>query len=129
MRREALIAIMVTLAAGLAPSPVNAASSEETILPQVKPVPPPQKPRSVKPPQPPRGYAPVYGFNPPAIIPLPSPPSSNDATAAFKRDLLQPRVDDLRSRDALGQLDPTGQRDLLNRQQELYRLETDPLRR
>jgi hypothetical protein len=98
-------------------------------LPGVKP-PPPETPVRRLPyagsPPPPYG-GPVVG--PPPIVPLPPPPGSEDATAAFKRDLLRPKVDALRQDDALGRLDGFGQRDLLNRQQELYRLDTDPLRR
>lgn len=75
---------------------------------------------------------PPYGSSPtapPAVAPLPGPGDTTDSTAAFKRDLLAPKIDDLRTRDALNQLDPIQQRDLLMQQQEMHRLQTDPLRR
>lgn len=65
---------------------------------------------------------------PPVIVPPPGVPPSNEATAAFKRDLLAPKVQDLRTEDALGRTTPQQQRELLMKQQELHRLETDPLR-
>lgn len=65
----------------------------------------------------------------PPLAPLPGPAGSEEATARFKRDLMAPQVDRMRTDDALGRLDPNQQRDLLNRQLELHRLETDPLRR
>lgn len=69
---------------------------------------------------------------PPAVPAGPTtvkPKDSTADTARFKRDLLQPGVNDLQQRDNLNRLDPIQQRDLFNRQNELHRLETDPLRR
>ncbi|MCW2249079.1 hypothetical protein M2352_004739 [Azospirillum fermentarium] len=66
---------------------------------------------------------------PPRPIPLPAPSGSEDATARFKQDLMRPDLDRLRHDDAMGRLSPFEQRDLLNREQEMHRLETDPLRR
>lgn len=69
---------------------------------------------------------------PPAVPAGPTtikPKDSTTDTARFKRDLLQPGVNDLQQRDNLHRLDPIQQRDLFNRQNELHRLETDPLRR
>lgn len=57
------------------------------------------------------------------------PKDSTADTARFKRDLLQPGVTEMQRKDGLGRLDPIQQRDLFNRQHELHRLETDPLRR
>lgn len=57
------------------------------------------------------------------------PKSTTNDTARFKRDLMQPGVTEMQRQDSLGRLDPIQQRDLLNRQHELHRLETDPLRR
>lgn len=66
---------------------------------------------------------------PPTVVAPPGPGSSTDATAAFKRDLLAPKVEDLRQQDMLGRADPMQQRDLLMKQQEMNQLRTDPLRR
>lgn len=74
---------------------------------------------------PPYGSSPT---SPPAVVPPPGPNDTTGNTAAFKRDLMAPKIDDLRTRDALNQLDPIQQRDLLMRQQEMQRLQTDPLR-
>lgn len=57
------------------------------------------------------------------------PKSTTNDTARFKRDLLQPGVTEMQRQDSLGRLDPFQQRDLFNKQHELHRLETDPLRR
>ena len=57
------------------------------------------------------------------------PKSTTNDTARFKRDLMQPGVTEMQRQDSLGRLDPIQQRDLLNKQHELHRLETDPLRR
>lgn len=57
------------------------------------------------------------------------PKSTTGDTARFKRDLLQPGVTEMQRKDSLGRLDPIQQRDLFNKQHELHRLETDPLRR
>lgn len=57
------------------------------------------------------------------------PKSTTNDTARFKRDLMQPGVTEMQRKDSLGRLDPIQQRDLLNKQHELHRLETDPLRR
>lgn len=57
------------------------------------------------------------------------PKSTTNDTARFKRDLLQPGVTEMQRKDSLGRLDPIQQRDLFNKQHELHRLETDPLRR
>lgn len=66
---------------------------------------------------------------PPRLAPLPTVPGSEDATARFKQDLMRPETDRMRTDDALGRLPPSAQRDLLMRDQEMHRLETDPLRR
>lgn len=132
MKRKTMIAVAAMAVVGVAAVPVWSAPPEEvadtSILPQVKPPPPPERPRLPRVPRRSSGSPPVNSFNPPPIAPLPSPPSTNDATAAFKRDLLLPQIDNLRNQDSLGQLDPTSQRELLNKQQELHQLETDPLR-
>ncbi len=65
----------------------------------------------------------------PQPVPVPVPPGSEDATARFKQDLMRPDIDRLRHDDALGRLSPFEQRDLFKREQEMYRLENDPLRR
>lgn len=66
---------------------------------------------------------------PPRPIPLPVPPGTEDATARFKQDLMQPEIGRMRHDDALGRLSPFEQRDLFKREQEMQRLDTDPLRR
>lgn len=74
---------------------------------------------------------PPYGARatqPPAIVRPPGAPSSTDATASFKRDLLAPKVQDLQTKDALGRASPFEQRELMMKRQELHRLQTDPLR-
>lgn len=65
---------------------------------------------------------------PPRPIPVPPPPSSQSATDAFKRDLIRPEVDRMRTDDAMGRLDPLGQRDLMRRENDL-RQYGDPLAR
>nr|WP_244433857.1 hypothetical protein [Azospirillum sp. B506] len=65
---------------------------------------------------------------PPRPIPVPPPPSSQSATDAFKRDLIRPEVDRMRTDDAMGRLDPLGQRDLMRRENDL-RQWGDPLAR
>lgn len=65
---------------------------------------------------------------PPRAVPLPPVPSTQGATDAFKRDLIRPEVDRLRTDDALGRLDPLGQRDLMRRENDLRQL-GDPLAR
>ncbi|WP_148219166.1 hypothetical protein [Azospirillum sp. B510] len=65
---------------------------------------------------------------PPRPVPLPPPPSSQSATDAFKRDLIRPEVDRMRTDDAIGRLDPLGQRDLMRRENDL-RQWGDPLAR
>ncbi|MBK1837559.1 hypothetical protein JHL17_09050 [Azospirillum sp. YIM B02556] len=65
---------------------------------------------------------------PPRPIPVPPPPSSQSATDAFKRDLIRPEVDRMRTDDAMGRLDPLGQRDLMKRENDL-RQWGDPLAR
>ena len=59
---------------------------------------------------------------------MPPPPSSQSATDAFKRDLIRPEVDRMRTDDAMGRLDPLGQRDLMRRENDL-RQWGDPLAR
>ncbi|AWK87939.1 hypothetical protein [Azospirillum thermophilum] len=56
---------------------------------------------------------------PPQPVPLPAPPSTQDATDAFKRDLIRPEIDRMRTDDAMGKLDPLGQRDLMRRENDL----------
>ncbi|MBP2301458.1 hypothetical protein [Azospirillum picis] len=65
---------------------------------------------------------------PPRPVQMPPPPSTQGTTDAFKRDLLQPDVQRLREQDALGRLDPFGQRDLMKRENDL-RQYGDPLAR
>lgn len=65
---------------------------------------------------------------PPRPIPVPPPPSSQSATDAFKRDLIRPEVDRMRTDDAMGRLDPLGQRELMKRENDL-RQWGDPLAR
>lgn len=65
---------------------------------------------------------------PPRPVPLPPVPSTQSATDAFKRDLIRPEVDRMRTDDALGRLDPLGQRDLMRRENDL-RQWGDPLAR
>ncbi|WP_376958259.1 hypothetical protein ABNQ39_14705 [Azospirillum sp. A26] len=65
---------------------------------------------------------------PPRPIPVPPPPSSQSATDAFKRDLIRPEVDRMRTDDAMGRLDPLGQRDLMRRENDLRQF-GDPLAR
>lgn len=66
---------------------------------------------------------------PPQTVPLPSPPSTQSATDAFKRDLIRPDVDRMRTDDAMGKLDPLQQRDLMRRENDLRQWGGDPLRR
>ncbi len=65
---------------------------------------------------------------PPRPVPLPPVPSTQSATDAFKRDLIRPEVDRMRTDDALGRLSPLGQRDLMRRENDLRQL-GDPLAR
>ncbi|WP_449232176.1 hypothetical protein [Azospirillum doebereinerae] len=65
---------------------------------------------------------------PPRPLPLPPVPSTQAATDAFKRDLIRPEVDRMRTDDAMGRLDPLGQRDLMRRENDLRQL-GDPLAR
>lgn len=65
---------------------------------------------------------------PPRPVPLPPVPSTQNATDAFKRDLIRPEVDRMRTDDAMGRLDPFGQRDLMRREGDLRQL-GDPLAR
>ncbi|PWC31031.1 hypothetical protein [Azospirillum sp. TSO35-2] len=65
---------------------------------------------------------------PPRPVPLPPPASTQSATDAFKRDLIRPEVDRMRTDDAMGRLDPLGQRDLMKRENDL-RQWGDPLAR
>ncbi|MCG5240168.1 hypothetical protein ACIU1J_08330 [Azospirillum doebereinerae] len=65
---------------------------------------------------------------PPRPVPLPPVPSTQAATDAFKRDLIRPEVDRMRTDDAMGRLDPLGQRDLMRRENDLRQL-GDPLAR
>lgn len=65
---------------------------------------------------------------PPRPVPVPPPPSTQGATDAFKRDLIRPEVDRMRTDDAMGRLDPLGQRDLMKRENDL-RQWGDPLAR
>lgn len=92
-----------------------------------------QEPRTEQPPRPRRGSStPPPMLNDPGLprpAPLPSAPGTEDATARFKQDLMRPELDRLRHDDAMGRLSPFEQRDLLKREQEMHRLETDPLRR
>lgn len=66
---------------------------------------------------------------PPQTVPLPAPPSTQSATDAFKRDLIRPDIDRMRSDDAMGRLDPLQQRDLMRRENDLRQWGGDPLRR
>ncbi len=87
--------------------------------------PPARRPRagSSSPPPDPAAYPPS-----PRPVPLPPPALTQNATDAFKRDLLRPEVDRMRADDALGRLDPLQQRDLMRRELELRQL-GDPLAR
>ncbi|MDR6769727.1 hypothetical protein [Azospirillum sp. BE72] len=86
--------------------------------------PPPKRPRGSSSPPPDPAAMP----QPPRPIPVPPPPSSQSATDAFKRDLIRPEVDRMRTDDAMGRLDPLGQRDLMKRENDL-RQWGDPLAR
>ncbi len=86
--------------------------------------PPPMRPRGSSSPPPDPAALP----QPPRPIPVPPPPSSQSATDAFKRDLIRPEVDRLRTEDAMGRLDPLGQRELMRRENDLRQL-GDPLAR
>lgn len=86
--------------------------------------PPPKRPRGSSSPPPDPAALP----QPPRPIPVPPPPSSQSATDAFKRDLIRPEVDRMRTDDAMGRLDPLGQRDLMRRENDL-RQWGDPLAR
>ncbi|MBP2315116.1 hypothetical protein [Azospirillum soli] len=72
---------------------------------------------------------------PPSLIEMPTPrpqptaPSTEAMTDRFKYDLMRPEVDRLRTEDALGQLDPLQQRDLMRKQQDLRQYGTSPLGR
>lgn len=85
---------------------------------------PPKRPRGSSSPPPDPAALP----QPPRPIPVPPPPSSQNATDAFKRDLIRPEVDRMRTDDAMGRLDPLGQRDLMRRENDL-RQWGDPLAR
>jgi hypothetical protein len=65
---------------------------------------------------------------PPRPVPLPPVPSTESATNAFKRDLVRPEIDRMRTDDALGRLSPLEQRDLMRRENDL-RQWGDPLAR
>ncbi len=86
--------------------------------------PPPKRPRGSSSPPPDPAALP----QPPRPIPVPPPPSSQSATDAFKRDLIRPEVDRMRTDDAMGRLDPLGQRDLMRRENDLRQF-GDPLAR
>ena len=86
--------------------------------------PPPKRPRGSSSPPPDPAALP----QPPRPIPVPPPPSSQSATDAFKRDLIRPEVDRMRTEDAMGRLDPLGQRDLMRRENDLRQF-GDPLAR
>jgi len=86
--------------------------------------PPPKRRRSSSSPPPDPAALP----QPPRPIPVPPPPSSQSATDAFKRDLIRPEVDRMRTDDAMGRLDPLGQRDLMRRENDLRQF-GDPLAR
>lgn len=107
------------------PAPVQAGPGTAPAQPRSPESPPPRRRGGGSIPSP-FGDSPT---RPPVAVAPPLPPSSTDATARFKRDLLAPRVQDLRDQDALGRLGPQGRRDLLMRELDLHRLETDPLRR
>jgi len=72
---------------------------------------------------------------PPSLIdmptprPLPTAPSTEPMTDRFKRDLMTPEVDRLRTEDALGRLDPIQQQELMRKQQDLRQYGTNPLGR
>lgn len=66
---------------------------------------------------------------PPQTVPLPAPPSTQSATDAFKRDLIRPDIDRMRTDDAMGRLDPLQQRDLMRRENDMRQWGGDPLRR
>ena len=85
--------------------------------------PPPKRRRGSSSPPPDPAVLP----QPPRPIPVP-PPSSQSATDAFKRDLIRPEVDRMRTDDAMGRLDPLGQRELMKRENDL-RQWGDPLAR
>ncbi len=86
--------------------------------------PPPKRRRGSSSPPPDPAVLP----QPPRPIPVPPPPSSQSATDAFKRDLIRPEVDRMRTDDAMGRLDPLGQRELMKRENDL-RQWGDPLAR
>ncbi len=60
---------------------------------------------------------------------LPQAPGTEAMTDRFKRDLMSPEVDRLRTDDALGRLDPLQQRDLFRKEQDLRQYGTGPLGR
>lgn len=72
---------------------------------------------------------------PPPLIDMPTPkpmapaPSTEALTDRFKYDLMRPEVDRLRTEDAMGQLDPLQQRELMRKQQDLRQYGTSPLGR
>lgn len=84
--------------------------------------PPPRRRGSSSPP-------PAQLIAPPQTVPLPVPPSTQSATDAFKRDLIRPDIDRMRTDDAMGRLDPLQQRDLMRRENDLRQWGGDPLRR
>jgi len=86
--------------------------------------PPPKRRRGSSSPPPDPAVLP----QPPRTAPLPPVPSTQGATDAFKRDLIRPEVDRMRTDDAMGRLDPLGQRDLMRRENDLRQL-GDPLAR
>ncbi|MCW2237837.1 hypothetical protein [Azospirillum canadense] len=57
---------------------------------------------------------------------LPPAGSTEAQTDRFKRDLLSPEVDRLRTDDAMGRLDPLQQRDLFRKEQDLRQYGTGP---
>jgi hypothetical protein len=113
--------LLLVLSVSLVPV---AALAEGTPIPGVKPPPPPPVHRRA--PDYPHAWPPYGGptVPPPAAIPLPPPPSTNDLTTAIRRDQLQRQIDPLRQQNSLGTLGPSGQRDLMMREQELHQLDT-----
>ncbi len=58
----------------------------------------------------------------PVPSPLPQAPSTDAMTDRFKRDLMSPQVDRMRTDDALGNLNPLQQRELFDKQRDLGRI-------
>ncbi len=92
----------------------------------------PQPPQQQPAPQRRRGSSsppPPPAVDMPTPRPQPTAPSTEAMTDRFKYDLMRPEVDRLRTDDAMGQLDPLQQRDLMRKEQDLRQYGTSPLGR